>query len=398
MGSTSDPRSPDAEAARILSTCLRGEAWAESDLRHLIERESPDLFRVLAEGLSDRFDPRLSEAYAGIFARVIAAVLPEYEPAKLIERYARVRRPRRYVREDPRTVYVLSRVTLGADVAITAVILDGMKRRFPASRIVFAGPEKNFELFSADSRIEHLPVPYGSGGSLRDRIGICPELAGPGSIVIDPDSRLTQLGLLPVCPEENYYFFDSRAWGGDGAESLGCLTRRWLRDSFEIDGARAYIAPREQPRAAAEITVSLGVGGNPAKLVPPPFEALLLEALSHRGGVIVDAGAGGEEAGRVARAIGVAPVRTWRGSFAGFASIIARSRLYIGYDSAGQHVAAACGVPLVAVFAGAPCERFRQRWRPSGPGRIEVVRADAAGAASVLEQTLEAAGRVTIAA
>jgi hypothetical protein len=398
LGSTSDPRSPDAEAARILSTCLRGEAWAESDLRHLIERESPDLFRVLAEGLSDRFDPRLSEAYAGIFARVIAAVLPEYEPAKLIERYARVRRPRRYVREDPRTVYVLSRVTLGADVAITAVILDGMKRRFPASRIVFAGPEKNFELFSADSRIEHLPVPYGSGGSLRDRIGICPELAGPGSIVIDPDSRLTQLGLLPVCPEENYYFFDSRAWGGDGAESLGCLTRRWLRDSFEIDGARAYIAPREQPRAAAEITVSLGVGGNPAKLVPPPFEALLLEALSHRGGVIVDAGAGGEEAGRVARAIGVAPVRTWRGSFAGFASIIARSRLYIGYDSAGQHVAAACGVPLVAVFAGAPCERFRQRWRPSGPGRIEVVRADAAGAASVLEQTLEAAGRVTIAA
>ncbi len=303
-----------------------------------------------------------------------------------------------YVREDPRTVCVLSRVTLGADVAITSVILDGMKRRFPASRIVFAGPEKNFELFSADPRIEHLPVPYGRGGALRDRIGICPELAEPDSIVIDPDSRLTQLGLLPVCPEESYYFFDSRASGGDSAESLGCLTRRWLRETFEIDGARAYIAPREQPQVTAEITVSVGVGGNPAKLVPPPFEALLLEALSRRGSVIVDAGAGGEEAERVTRAIGAAPVRTWQGSFAGFASIIARSRLYIGYDSAGQHVAAACGVPLVAVFAGAPCERFRQRWSPSGPGRIEVVRADAASAASVLEQTLEAAGRVTTAA
>ena len=35
----------------------------------------------------------------------------------------------------------------------------------------------------------------------------------------------------------------------------------------------------------------------------------------------------------------------WEGSFAGFAAIIAASRLYVGYDSAGQHVAAACGVP-----------------------------------------------------
>ena len=292
-------------------------------------------------------------------------------------------------------MYVLSRVTLGADVAITSVILDGMKRRFPASRIVFAGPGEKLRLFSADSRIEHLPVPYGRSGSLRDRIGVCPQLAEPDSIVIDPDSRLTQLGLVPVCPEENYYFFDSRACGGDGAESLGCLTRRWLRETFEIDGAHAYIAPRERPQVTSEITVSLGVGGNAAKLVPPPFEALLLEALSRRGSVIVDAGAGGEEAERVTRAIGAAPVRTWQGSFAGFASIIARSRLYIGYDSAGQHVAAACGVPLVAVFAGAPCERFRQRWSPSGPGRIEVVRADASSAASVLERTLEGASRVT---
>jgi len=44
----------------------------------------------------------------------------------------------------------------------------------------------------------------------------------------------------------------------------------------------------------------------------------------------------------------------WDGSFAGFASIIAASRLYVGYDSAGQHIAAAAGVPLVSVFAGFP--------------------------------------------
>jgi ADP-heptose:LPS heptosyltransferase len=398
LGSTSDPRSPDAEAERILSACLRGEAWAEGDLRRLIDRESPDLFRVVAEGLSDCFDARLSDDYAAIFARVIAAVLPQYEPAQLSARYGRVRQPRRFKGTDPRIVYLLSRVTLGADVAITSVILDGMKHRFPASRIVFAGPAKSFELFSADPRIEHLPVPYGRSGSLRSCIGIFPELSEPHSIVIDPDSRLTQLGLLPICQEESYYFFDSRASGGDGAESLGCLAKRWLRETFEIEGARAYISPREQPQVTAEIAVSLGVGGNTAKLVPPPFEALLLESLSRRGSMIVDIGAGGEEAERVRHALGAAPVGTWQGSFAGFASIIARSRLYIGYDSAGQHVAAACGVPLVTVFAGAPCERFRQRWSPSGPGRIEVVGADAARPLSVLEQTLAASARVITAA
>jgi ADP-heptose:LPS heptosyltransferase len=106
--------------------------------------------------------------------------------------------------------------------------------------------------------------------------------------------------------------------------------------------------------------------------------------------VIADAGAGGEEAERVRRAIDSAPVRTWQGSFAGFASIISRSRLYVGYDSAGQHAAAASGVPLVTVFAGAPCERFRQRWRPTGSGPIEVIRADD----DVLERTLRAVDRL----
>ena len=37
----------------------------------------------------------------------------------------------------------------------------------------------------------------------------------PNSIVIDPDSRLTQLGLLPICREEDYYFFESRSFGAD---------------------------------------------------------------------------------------------------------------------------------------------------------------------------------------
>ena len=33
-------------------------------------------------------------------------------------------------------------------------------------------------------------------------------------MVIDPDSRLTQLGLIPVCDDSRYFFFESRAFGG----------------------------------------------------------------------------------------------------------------------------------------------------------------------------------------
>jgi len=54
-----------------------------------------------------------------------------------------------------------------------------------------------------------------------------------------------------------------------------------------------------------------------------------------------------------------------------------QSNLYVGYDSAGQHVAAAAGVPLVSVFAGHACDRMFSRWCPTGPAtRVVVVDQD----------------------
>ncbi|MGE5647862.1 MAG: hypothetical protein ACM336_18965 [Acidobacteriota bacterium] len=378
MGNTSNT------ARALLAAILRGDPWPRAELQKLIEGEAPELFSIVAEGLADQFEPRLAQPYAEMFAEVIASAIPEFDPADLVARYHRIRHPRQLT-GDPSTVFVLSRVTLGADIAITSVILDGLKRRLPRARIVFAGPRKSYELFAADPRIEHLPISYAR------RIAIPVELNEPGSIVVDPDSRITQLGLLPVCPEESYYFFDTHAW--EGSESLGCMARNWVAQTFGVPDARAYIAPAEHPEGAA-IAVSLGVGGNPAKRVEDPFESELLKALAAKADVIVDAGAGGEEAARVRRAIGNLPIRTWQGSFAGFASIIGRSRLYAGYDSAGQHAAAACGVPVVTVFAGAPNERFRQRWRPTGPGPVEIV----AAGPRVLEDTLAAVDRLFTAA
>ena len=71
-----------------------------------------------------------------------------------------------------------------------------------------------------------------------------------------------------------------------------------------------------------------------------------------------------------------------------FASIIAQCDLYVGYDSAGQHAAAAAGVPLISFFAGAPSERFRMRWSPAGPGRIQVIEADSLTPSACLERFL----------
>ena len=71
-------------------------------------------------------------------------------------------------RPSRKRVFVLSRITLGADVAVTSVILDAAKRRFPAREITLAGPRKNYELFAGDPRIGHAPIDYVRGG-LRER-------------------------------------------------------------------------------------------------------------------------------------------------------------------------------------------------------------------------------------
>jgi ADP-heptose:LPS heptosyltransferase len=106
---------------------------------------------------------------------------------------------------------------------------------------------------------------------------------------------------------------------------------------------------------------------------------------------VIDKGAGGEEAARVERAAALSGAQAtfWEGNFAGFAQIIAGSSLYVGYDSAGQHVAAACGVPLISVFAGFPTLRMFHRWRPSGP-RVTVIRVDQPDAAEILAQVARA--------
>jgi ADP-heptose:LPS heptosyltransferase len=391
----------DDLAREVLEQCIAG-APPERLPRALLEEPCAGaLFGILVEGLSDRFEPALCDVYARLFSQAI--------PGADLARYQRVRRPRP-VAGEPARVIVLSRVTLGADVAVTSVLIDAAKQRFPDAEIVFAGPRKNFELFAGDARLTHAAVEY-RRGNLRERLAVWDQLkalsAAPDCLVIDPDSRLTQLGLLPVCEDARYHLFESRGYGGESELSLPALAAQWASQTLGVSGAVPYVAPVGRTPWSARvpldpllpallpappyIAVSLGVGENPAKRIPDPFEEQLLALLSARHPLIVDKGAGGEEAARVERAVATsgACATFWEGSFAGFAQIIAGSSLYVGYDSAGQHVAAASGVPLVCIFAGFPAPRMFHRWRPSGP-RATVIRVDHPNPVEILAQVAEA--------
>jgi len=378
-------------AGELLGHCLAQRPWPAHLLDNLLacggDRE---LFRVVVERLGDLFEPGLCRVYAELFGEVIARHIPGLHAEHLLSRYERIRRPRVFERDPDsvQNVFVLSRVTLGADVAVTSIILDAAKQRFPGAAIWFAGPKKSWELFAADPRLKHLPVLYGRGGTIHDRLSVWPQLREavslPNSIVIDPDSRLTQLGLLPICPEEDYYFFESRAYGGDKDDPLPILAGRWASKTFGATHARPYISTRFSGAEFAT-TVSFGVGENAAKRVPDPFEEELLRRLPRP--ILIDKGAGGEEAERVERAVakaGSEGIATWEGSFAGFAAHVQRSQLYAGYDSAGGHVAAACGIPMIGIFAGAVSERMFQRWRPTGQGKIRVIRPEGMRLADLL--------------
>jgi hypothetical protein len=346
---------------QLLGFCLRQEPWP-SDLldRAIAEDDGRVLLSIVVERLGDLFEPALCRTYEQLFRQVIERTAPDLIPR------LRTHAPPHAAPLSAKRVYVLSRITLGADVAVTSVLLDAAKRRYPKAEVIFVGPRKSYEMFEADPRIRHFPAPYARGGALLDRLRASAGLQFDDGIVIDPDSRLTQLGLISICDERSYFFFESRSYGGDGSESLPSLASRWAQEILGVEDARAFVAPLSSTEPPADITVSLGVGENASKRLDDDFERDLLRALAETGtSVLIDKGASAEEHARVERAV-LPGMRTHDGAFAPFAAQIARSKLYVGYDSAGQHVASACGVPLISIFKGFVSERMFARWRPEG--------------------------------
>lgn len=458
-----------------------------SDDEGVAEESTRVVFKSLVEYLADSFEPKAVTFYNQAFAQIIQACrgnpraaifdqrLDEFglqSESDLIARAETLRNVSRLAGQNEgsqiKRIIVLSRVTLGADVAITSVILSRMKREFPDAEIVMVGGSKSAELFGGDSRLSFKDISYQRAGTTIERLmtwvellervqELTSDLSNDEYLVVDPDTRLTQLGLLPIIggwtsavpPQTSarlgssgYLFFPSREYGSRSSKSLGELTSMWLDEVFgeqettypsvtlntnDTETGQSLVARIRDERGPV-VAINFGVGENQFKRISDEFEASLVARLIQQGATIVlDKGAGADEikradaivtratavelAGRRVQAFEIdeqspiqggperldADILVWDGRIGVLAGLIAASDLYIGYDSAGQHIAAAVGVPCIDVFAGFGSRRMLERWRPTGKAETALVvvdKTDGVEASELVDKVLAEASRL----
>jgi hypothetical protein len=401
------------------------------------------LFGVVVETLCDDFEDLQTETYNMVMTQVIAfcRTLPAgawmdealrgfglSSARDLLDRIHKIRvGSRPFGEKPPAKIAVLSRVTIGADVAITSVILDRLARRYPGTEIIVLGGAKLAEIFGGNPRLTFRELHYRRRGGLLERFARWHEaldilraeaaLAGEGELwVVDPDSRISQLGILPLSDTGHYWFFNSREKPRNGETlSMAEWTNRWLdrclkRHEFRYPSVwlpPKYLDPAKSIRNAFReagcrrlFTVNFGVGGNARKRLDEGFETALVSLLASEPGTVVllDRGFGAAEFERTGRLLQnvAGPGHAgesceWNGlierarpkgvigvcsKIGEMAALISQSDEYFGYDSAGQHIAASLGVRTVTVFAGSNNPRFVRRWQATGPGRCDLVHVD----------------------
>lgn len=406
---------------------------------------SQALFGIIIESLCDDFEELQTITYNKVMSQIISYCrgipagrrlddkLTEFginSGQDLVQRIQSIRGNKKHFFQSGKIgkVIVLSRVTIGADVAITSIILQCLQSILPEAQIVIVGRDKLDQIYGANNSVSLKFVPYTRNGDLLERLSswhkvldiINEELQDTSleeTILLDPDSRLSQLGVLPLFPEERYFFFDSRS---DKALlnklSMPELVNAWLS---ELLGREVFFYPRvwlndlsfayakkltyRLYHAGAQriIVVNLGYGGNPRKRIGLSFESQMLLTLLKEPYtvVILDQGLGVEEAANTEALLhevkkqgypvekstfqeiaaitaidwGVLAIETQIGEIA---SLISCSDEFIGYDSACQHIAAALEVPCITIFAGSNNMRFIRRWSAFGKNSSQIVHAD----------------------
>ncbi len=306
-------------AATIIDSYSRNGTYESAAVRRLCEMsaaEDPAIARAglraifvgLVERLNDSFDPLFCELYDRAFAQIIdfyrhlpAALAIDNElnrfllktDSDLIARKRQIQSNRPLSaseKQSIRRVIFLSRVTIGADVAITSVILRRARQAIPQAEAVLLGSPKLNDLFGGDPNVRVHEVRYERGAGVVDRLNgwlaavraIEQEARDldPGTVwVVDPDSRLTQLGLLPVCPADQIYsLFESRSFGSGQPASLSRLASVWSEEILQAGSEEIFPSvslPKVHLQFGREVTrrlrrgskpyitaLSFGVGGN----------------------------------------------------------------------------------------------------------------------------------------
>jgi len=323
--------------------------------------------------------------------------------------------------ESVEKIFVLSRITIGADVAIASVAIQRLHRQFPEAKIFVLGGAKLQELFGACETVELLTLTYPRRGGLLSRIQVW-EHAAEGipetqTLVVDIDSRITQLGVLPINSPDRTLFFDSRLNTPETRNlSMSELTNFWMDalfgpsefaypklwlDQDVVGRAQAFAASTREKGCRRIIGMSLGTGGNARKAIGGDFSPRLVKALLEKPDTLVLLDRGGSEAehrecdglldaiksaGHPARDLAFEAMNSETAIAKGLvvtqsgigeaAALIGQGDEFIGYDSACQHVAAALGVPAHIIFAGSNQPRFVRRWRGCGRAPQRVVHVD----------------------
>ncbi len=394
------------------------------------------LFGGLVEPLNDSFTPAGRLLYHRLFGHVVwrvAARTPALraglraagidDEAALLARHASLRQGGAALPATVRTVAVLSRVTIGADILLTSVVLQRVRQRWPTAQVVLLGDGKLAGLFGGLPGVRVLPLGYARRGPLRERLSSWLTLRdalatfGP-DLVVGPDSRLDQLGLLPVtATAAQYLLWENVRPEGTPARSLAEQLDQWLAQTLALPAT-----PARQPRVALDdaataqasiartalgggrlLAVKLDHGGNPAKALPRAGEVAVLRALRQRGWrILLDRGFGAAElansdallaelgwtvvdvddSGKAlgqdahtlpAGSLATADVVRFHGSIAGWAAFLSCCQHALSYDSVGHHLAAALGVPVTVAFTGWHDPDFPIAWQPRGQAPATVV-------------------------
>jgi hypothetical protein len=436
------------------------EITTASDDPELSDPAAKAMFGIIIENLCDDFEELNTTTYNRVMTQIIThcrsvpagreldATLKGFGVHNEKDLFSRLNEIRNESHRLPpagsvRKVILLSRVTIGADVAITSIIIQRMSALYPDAQIVLVGGSKLEELYGGNPRLTVRPIQYSRKGGLLERLLSWHDVleiiqeettaAPEETILLDPDSRLSQLGALPLFAPERYFFFDSRshnslnntmsmpelsnAWidnisgerGGEGtAEKNYCHPHLWL-PSATTELGRAFCDGLRSQGAKRIFVVNLGVGGNTRKRVGRQLEErLLLELLEEPDTLIIlDKGFGEEElcyANSLVEAVrecGYATSEAELGAEAGpeirwgvvgvqsrigeIAALIGSSDEFIGYDSACQHMAVALGIPCITIFAGSNNTRFIRRWSASGSGPSAIVHVDTLTNSSAIE-------------
>jgi len=381
------------EQGRDLARTLASAALAEP----MLDREICDiLYPGLIEPLCDDFSLPSARAADLVLAGIIEALAGEgTSPGDLFRRREESRRSS-LDGLTPGTALFISRVTAGADVMITSVLMARIHAAFPGCEIHLAVTRAIAPIFAAPLIHIH-PVEVNRHGGLMERFSFRPqlselaaELIGPGDLIVDPESRLSQLGLLPLTERTKTLLFPSRTYQSDDEEkNLAELANLWLDDlgcpaphrSPEVhlpDETRkraAMLKGKLVPEGNKAILINLGVGGNERKRLDFADECAIMRAIMRQDGVtiLLDSGRGMEEKSRVAAIIeacgGVCEkIHPLDLDLAEVAALIAESDAFLGYDSSCQHLAVAVTTPGLTIFKGFPCQRFKNRWKPASDG------------------------------